>query len=59
MGSPMKRTQVAITGGAGRLGRHIADKLSDSCDLTIIDKQSSGGSDDVPIGVLDLSLIHI
>ena len=57
MGSPMKRTQVAITGGAGRLGRHIADKLSDSCDLTIIDKQSSGGSDDVPIDVLDRGML--
>ncbi|GIT25392.1 MAG: hypothetical protein CM1200mP41_14360 [Gammaproteobacteria bacterium] len=30
---------------------------SDSCDLTIIDKQSSGGSDDVPIDVLDRGML--
>ena len=37
-----ERTKVAITGGAGFIGSHIADALVDSADITVYDDLSTG-----------------
>ena len=38
----MKNKNILITGGAGFIGSHIADKLIDNNNITIIDNLSTG-----------------
>ena len=53
----MKDIKVAITGGAGRLGRCVAAKLFETCELTIVDKHDDAASERVPIDVLDREML--
>jgi UDP-glucose 4-epimerase len=39
---------VVITGGAGFIGSHLADRLADTCDVTVLDNLSAGRRDQVP-----------
>ena len=39
---------VLITGGAGFIGSHIADRLVESCQVTVLDNLSSGSREYVP-----------
>ena len=53
----MKGIKVAITGGAGRLGRCVADRLFETCELTIIDKHQDAAGKQVPVDVLDREML--
>ena len=53
----MKGMKVAITGGAGRLGRCVAAKLVETCELTIVDKHGDATSKRSPIDVLDREML--
>lgn len=37
-----------VTGGAGFIGSHIAERLTDTCDVSVYDDFSSGNQDHVP-----------
>jgi UDP-glucose 4-epimerase len=39
---------VVITGGAGFIGSHLADRLAEICDVTVLDNLSAGRRDQVP-----------
>lgn len=41
---------VLITGGAGFIGSHLADRLVDTCDVTVLDNLSGGSREHVPNG---------
>ncbi len=53
----MKDIKVAITGGAGRLGRCVAATLFETCELTIVDKHDGAASERAPIDVLDREML--
>jgi nucleoside-diphosphate-sugar epimerase len=53
----MKDIKVAITGGAGRLGRHVAAALFETCELTIVDKHHDVGNERASIDVLDREML--
>jgi nucleoside-diphosphate-sugar epimerase len=53
----MKDIKVAITGGAGRLGRCVAAKLFKTCELTIVDKHDDIAGERMPIDVLDREML--
>ncbi|HIG13715.1 MAG TPA: NAD(P)-dependent oxidoreductase [Gammaproteobacteria bacterium] len=53
----MKDIKVAITGGAGRLGRCVAAKLFKTCELTIVDKHDDITGERMPIDVLDREML--
>ncbi|MFI1252508.1 NAD-dependent epimerase/dehydratase family protein [Streptomyces netropsis] len=40
------RKKILITGGAGFIGLHLADKLAATCDVTLLDDFSRGRSDE-------------
>lgn len=40
--------QVLITGGAGFIGSHLADRLVEDCSVTVYDDFSSGDADNMP-----------
>ncbi len=44
-GFPWQR--VAVTGGSGRLGRHVVRHLACACDVAVLDLQSHGGDTDI------------
>ncbi|WP_108661413.1 NAD-dependent epimerase/dehydratase family protein [Acuticoccus kandeliae] len=52
----MKFKKVVVTGGGGRLGRFVVDRLKDKCEVRVIDRQPAGP--DVPyvdVSVTDLA----
>ena len=40
----MKFDKIACTGGSGRLGRYVVDRLKEACDLTVVDVKEPDSS---------------
>lgn len=49
----MRFDRVTVTGGSGRLGRHVLDLLADRCALTVIDQRTPDAP--VPFTPLDVT----
>lgn len=44
-GSGVRYQKIMVTGGAGRLGKYVTDKLRQRCDLTVLDRIPVHGAD--------------
>ena len=56
-GFPFQR--VAVTGGSGRLGRHVVRELAGACDVTVLDLEApAGGEDAVRCDVRDIDAVR-
>jgi UDP-glucose 4-epimerase len=43
--------RAVVTGGAGFIGSHIADRLTPACEVCVLDRLSSGSVSNLPAGV--------
>ena len=43
--------RAVVTGGAGFIGSHLADRLSPACEVSVLDTLSAGGVSNLPAGV--------
>ncbi|HYB42465.1 MAG TPA: NAD(P)-dependent oxidoreductase [Candidatus Methylomirabilis sp.] len=50
----MRFERVLVTGGAGRLGRHVVAELARHCRVTVVDRDGASATAGRPIDVLDL-----
>ena len=53
----MKFQSVVVTGGSGRLGRSVVERLAKHCDVTVLDIAPSPSG--LPKGVRDSALVFI
>lgn len=56
----MRYGKVVVTGGSGRLGRYVVERLKSKCDLTVIDRMRPAAEDVayVDVSVTDLAALR-
>ncbi|MFO1088385.1 MAG: NAD(P)-dependent oxidoreductase [Hyphomicrobiales bacterium] len=54
----MRYERVAVTGGAGRLGRHVVGALAGRCEVVVLDRAHTDQAASLVVDVMDADAVH-